>query len=288
MKLIKDFILIGNNMETPKLKLVYHLYIPDGEIPEIYKYHFTCLKEFANVFDEYDITFSVSDINNEKLIRTWEERFFNIGIYKNVTFNVVQNNIDYREGETLKTRVFDKMPAEKSIVFFAHSKGATNSLNDSTIDWVLSMYYFNLHDIEELKNRLIRVNRQILCGHFAYYSERLTCTKYRWQYPGSFYWINVPALYEESLQRPLPVMHNRFYAEDFPGNYLPLKTSSIVQQRAKGMSEFFFDDFRDYEDPENDFYANYRHIISYLYLPEDLNNFFNFVDYIKENLIEFK
>lgn len=275
-------------MEKAPLKLVYHLHIPDGEIPEIYKYHFACLKEFANVFDEYDITLSVNDTNNEDLIKKWEQRFFDIGIYKNVTFNVVQNNIDYREAETFKKRIIDKLLGDKSLTFFAHGKGMTNELNDSVICWVLSMYFFNLIDINLIHFKMLQEHRRTFCGHWAYHTENLTPVKYNWVYPGSFYWINMPSLYEESLHHQLPVMHDRFYAEDFPGNCFPLKTESMLNQRVTGISEYFFDDTNPTEDFSNDFYHNYRHIISFLYKPEHLEKFDSFVDYIKENLIEFK
>lgn len=266
-----------------KKRLVYHLYVPDHYVPEIYKYHFACLKYFANVFDEYVINLVMENPDDADTIKKMEIMFLSY-MYKNITFNVVQNDKNIREVYTFKTEIIDKISSSNTLTFFAHSKGMTNDFNESLIRWICYMYYFSLNFIDNMYYKLLGSTPRIFYGPMIYYADILTPVKYHWLYPGSFYWINMPSLYNYSLMYPLPKIEGRCYAENFPGNITNLKTAALHEQLGVAEADYYFDDC--YATSMYDFYNDCQTPLNYCFMPERLEKFYEFENYIRSNLEE--
>ncbi len=269
-----------------KLKLVYHLYVPEGPLPEIYKYHFTCLKYFANVFDECVFVLSMDNIDDIDTIKAIELKLLNIVNYKNVTFNVIQNDSNMREVQTFKTEVLDKLSGNDDLIFFAHSKGMTNNYNDSLITWICAMYYFSLGDLATMKYRLVGSVVRLFYGPVSYYGCKSVGTPiYKWMYPGTFYWINMRSLYNYSKTHEFPRIESRCYAENFPGNLTPLKDAPLHQQLGISSSDYFYDDAG--AEAVYDCYNDFYHILGSCFSLERVEKLQEFKKYIEENLENF-
>ncbi len=260
-----------------KKRLVYYIYVPKAGLPEIYKYHFACLEYFSNVFDEYSITIAADDVNDQNILAV-ESLFLKFG-YKNISFNVIENNNNYREVCAFKTDILDKLKTDTSLTFFAHAKGASNVFNDSLIIWICSMYYFCLNFMDNMIHKMINQSPRIFYGPVAYYTPIMAGIRYNWIYPGTFYWINMNTLYNYSLMHDLPRLEGRAYVENFPGNITPLKGYSLHEQMGLAESNFYFDDTN--SGRVYDFYNEMPELLKTCFDKDRYDKFIEFVNTIK-------
>lgn len=267
-------------LENPR-RLVFHLYIPEGETPEIYKYHFACIKYFSNIFNEFVIVISTDNLNDEKILK-YKQKF--LPLCKNITFKVIENK-EYREVQTFKDEILDKLEYDNSFTFFAHSKGTTNEFNDSLITWICYMYYFCLRSVDKVNEVFTgqAPNTGMFYGPMAFYSEEvLSSVKYHWHYPGAFYWVNMLALHNYSTNESIPKIDGRSYAENFPGNIVPLKDIHPSLVRCRFAGNYFIKGPFAY-----DLYYKCPTVLRYCFSENDLNELNNFIEHIKNNLEEF-
>lgn len=222
-----------------KLKFVYYFYAPKQEFPLIYDYHFACLKRFNNVFDEVLIVLSVDDITDYDYINSLKIKFIEIFKYtKTLTFKVYKNDYYYREALAFKNEIVDTISTSDSLTFFAHSKGFTNDFNENLKYWTCAMYYFNLRDIEEVKTNLT-TEITVFYSYLVMRGSEIP-TKYKWHFPGTFYWINCPFLYLDKGTN-FPELTNRWYAEMFPGNMYELSSNVFQIHKARWAADYFLE-----------------------------------------------
>lgn len=246
------------------MKLVYWFYAPKMEFPLIYDYHFACLKQYINLFDDIVILLAVDDIYDVEHINNMERLFLDFNISKNISFKIYKNNPELREAEGFKKEVVDKLYDTDQLVFFAHSKGFTNIMSPSLKYWIAAMYYFNLSDIYSVKHYL-RNDLAMFYGHVAMRGPGVS-NKYNWHYPGSFYWLNPSSIAAEA--KHIPNITNRFYAEMFPGMITDMWTGQF--RKAAWPGKYFLEG--DYN-----FYINSRYYLSLCFSEEDMKKLDEFV-----------
>ncbi len=247
-----------------KLKFVYWFYAPNREFPIIYKYHFACLRRYINVFDDILIILAVDDTNDIAYINKLEKMFLDLNIGKNLSFKIYQNDPIFREALGFKNEIIDNLYNSKELVFFGHSKGFTNILSPSLKYWIAAMYYFNLSNIDKVKYHLME-DLSMFYGYTVMRGAAVS-NKYNWHYPGSFYWLNCPAIAAEV--KHIPNFTNRFYAEMFPG----MVTELTMEQFRKGSwaGRYFLEG--DYN-----FYINSRYYLSLCFSEEEMQQLDEFV-----------
>jgi len=211
-------------MEDIKLRLVYYFWLPDNGFNEMYDLHFKCLEKFSNIFNESIFFIAVDDINNKETLKVAadiENKLINIGFFKNVTFNIIENNKTLREAKVFKEEISDKLINLDGLTFFAHTKGiSTYNVNvENNKAWVAAMYYFNLKFIEEVKYYLCQCMFNSY-GFFRCFDKEFDHIKNRWMYCGSFMWLNCQKIhhYINSQNITVPELYDRGFAEDFVGN----------------------------------------------------------------------
>lgn len=259
-----------------KLRLVYYFYAPTVEYPLIYDYHFACLKRFSNNFDEALIILAVDNEYDYEYINSLKCKFLNIfDSIKTITFKVYKNNIYYREALAFKQEIIDTLKSSDSLTFFAHSKGYTNVFDENLKYWVCAMYYFNLRDINKIKYTL-SAELTIFYSYMVIRGSEVA-SKYKWHFPGSFYWINCPYLYLEKGDN-LPVLSNRWYAEMFPGSIYELSSSSFNKiRKARWAAKYFLEG-------NYNCYEKFKYLTSLVYSKEDQENLDNFVKSIDKEI----
>ena len=137
----------------------------------------------------------------------------------------VSENDQYREARAFREEIVDRLNEYSGITFFAHNKGVSNVLNPnfdnvSIKRWIASMYYLNLEEdiLKEAEEELVGAFASPFFGAYCIKSEKIE-NKYKQWYAGTFYWTNTNRLYNDIVQRglPIPNLHDRGYAEFFPG-----------------------------------------------------------------------
>lgn len=262
-----------------KLKLVYYFYAPaDRYFPTIYKYHFACLKRYMNMFDDILIIIAVDDVNNKELINYIENIFINFGVYKNISFKIYKNDPYLREAIAFKNEIVDTLDTSEYLTFFGHSKGFTNIFSGALKYWVLSMYYFALEDIEEVKRKMI----DGLCVFYGFAIMRGSCvsSKYKWHFPGSMFWINCPHLNME-YGNQIPKLGNRSYVEMFPGSVIDLPLNNNEIHKVDWPGQYFLEG-------NYNFYESCPYLLSLAFSKDDYNKFVNFVDEIDSHIAEYE
>lgn len=253
-----------------RLKFVYWFYAPkEDEFPLIYKYHFACLKRYINIFDDILIILAVEDVNDVEYINKLERKFLDLNIGKNLSFKIYKNDSYFREAIGFKNEIIDKLSTSEDLVFFGHSKGYTNIFSQSLKYWVAAMYYFSLNDIEKVKQNLVS-DLSMFYGYIAMRGSAV-CSKYKWHFPGSFYWLNCPCIAAEV--QDIPKLTNRFYVEMFPGMLSELverKNNHGKVPRVAWPGHYFLDG-------NYNFYVNSRYYLSLCFSKEEIEGLDKFV-----------
>ena len=210
-----------------KLRLVYHLYVPSGNFGDHMKIHFKCLMNYSHLFDEALFVLSMENPYDTKRVIEVEHLILDLGFNNNVTFKVKKTN-EYREGQTLKEEVADKIDKLDGLTFFAHSKGNSNKNSighqENLEYWITSMYYFNLNYIDYIKNYIFE-GFGVAYGFLKFENFELLENIFHYTFSGSFYWINTQRLKQflecfADDKFHMPYLTDRFYAENFLGNIL--------------------------------------------------------------------
>lgn len=254
-------------------KLVFAFYLSPNYKSDIVDIHFKCLRYFSSAFDSAEIVFIVdSDYDRENLLDA-ENRFVEIFCGKPISFSMVDNT-QYREALVFHEYVATKLD-EHELVFFAHNKGVTNvNKYDKTqiYTWVIAMYYYSLKYMGEVEDMLL--NKKFLSyGPFLCQNdEPEKITKYGWYYIGTFFWLNGRKVKQHMLNNniDLPLMSDRFYAEEFPANLFPswpyIMAGSHECRFLRNATNFYFETTQYlpecYSAEEDGFYDFYKDILS--------------------------
>lgn len=201
-------------------RLIYAYYI-GNEFSKIHELHLKLLSIYINEFDNVDFILLFDDENSidetVSIIKSYINR-------QDINFITLQNNSMYREGIVYKSYVIDRLDEfeENELVFFGHTKGVTNELNKTydanTRLWIELMYWGNLEKIYIVNNELL-INDNVCFGTIYNYDES-SLVKYKWQYTGSFQWINPKRLYNivKDDQKMYTDYNIKCIAEEFLGN----------------------------------------------------------------------
>jgi hypothetical protein len=202
-----------------KKNLIYYLYLENPYfIDKTTLIHLNCLKFFKNIFDGEKIIYVTSNnkIENEDEIKGLFD-FFNT---TNITFKV--NDSEKRESFYFLEQM-SKIESESSITFFAHNKGVTNNGEpDSLLNWILSMYFFNLSGlyISEINDSL---NDKY--NFYGVLRKTVSCPPWvysNWHYSGTYFWFNTKKIKTSDLSF---FNEGRFEVESFPGNHSSVEFS---------------------------------------------------------------
>ena len=212
-------------MKTKK-RLVYHLYSYEGCFEsKIYKIHLACLSYFAKIFDEAIFIITLDNVQDYNLIKYVEKTIIENIFIKDIKFIVKQND-NYHEASTFYEEIVKKLPKLDGITFFGHTKGAGNQFTlgmdmDQVNLWVIACYFFSLHFMDEVRDRIVRSPEGQTYGSLKCAWKGIE-NKYDWIYSGTFFWINCQRLYNYAQKNEIeiPEINNRYYAETFCGNIL--------------------------------------------------------------------
>lgn len=217
-----------------KKRLVFFIYVDTlYRGSKIYDLHFALLKRYSKIFDSATLYFSLKEINDENLefARELAKRIIDCGFIKDVEIKIRQNTT-MREVDCFKEevvgRIIDNVP---ELVFFTHTKGLSNTLNQSLFRWICGMYYFNLNFIDEVERNLIYKpiydtahSSGIFYGFPLILLDIDNYLKNKTYYAGTIYWINCAkaAQYNRCFNvdpKKDYIYSTRVFAEEFPGDY---------------------------------------------------------------------
>lgn len=256
-----------------KKKLVFYLYYADSKnSEEFYNFHFSCLKKYCHIFDEAVFVISVDDVSDYHLIREAEDKILDIFKGTSVSFDIHKND-KMHEVYAFEKYVINTKDKD-GLVFFGHSKGFSNIKKfdkEYIYKWIAGMYYFNLNFMDEVENLLLET-KSISYGSFLMHDELNETNKYRWFYIGTFFWINLGKLenYIRQNNIELPLICDRAYAEEFLGNIYPFEQ---LPYAASHLNRALIN--------ARDFYHYINEYISMMYYEDELKEFYEFFDAIK-------
>lgn len=213
-----------------KKQLFFYLYsTKDTLYCETNKIHFKCLEYFKNTFDEATIGIAVDDLTDKTLIKDTEKIFFDIfsDTVERLNFIIMKNDPQLCEAAFFYNEIALKLN-DLDLVFFGHGKGITN-LNREDINveglkhWIVGMYYASLFTLDENINN-ITIKSFLFSGPFLHVSEDFM------GYEGSFYWLNGKRIhtYCTTINKELPKLCGRFYAERFPESIIKRNLDNIL------------------------------------------------------------
>lgn len=262
-----------------KLRLVYYLWVPEDGFTWTMNIHWTCLEYYHNVFDSALFLVATNSGKN-KYNEFVLNKIKSIG-FKNLEIKIVNNLEVERESRYLKTEIFDKLGEYDGLTFFAHTKSTRTSYlnggwsNEQIALWPVSMYYFNLNYIEDVKERLVN-------GKYLSYGFDLLCndwitTKYKWIYSGTFFWINdkklkqyvdsnnieMPTLYSWTTEENVRAIVPRYYSESVLSAIYPKEYAfarDIKGERYLSPNEHKLDNLKNilYEEDYKNLYNFYK------------------------------
>jgi len=205
--------------------LLFYWYIPsNGIYAKSYDFHLYCLNKYKDRFNNETFILSIDDLSRTDLINEAKERLKII--FPNAEFQILQNNPNIRESSTVYHLLKD-LEKYNGNIFFGHSKGASNNQIGELYEWIYSLYYFNLNDIDLVDNKL---NSHLSVGtlkkifdfkSFAIFNQLdFDINKYFWHYSGTFFWINPVKLNKFLKDNNIEIDKrvHRWYSETVLGN----------------------------------------------------------------------
>lgn len=253
-------------------KLVFAFYLSKNYVSEIVNIHFNCLRAFSHVFDEVEIVFILDREYDRNNLLDAEKRFVEIFCGKPITFKHVDNT-QYREALVFQNEVVERL-GEGELVFFAHNKGVTNVEKydkKQIYTWVMAMYFYSLNYMDEVNDALLNKKFMSYGPFLTQNDEPEKPTKHGWYYVGTFFWINSRKVQQYAVNNEitLPLMGDRFYAEEFLANIYPswpYVTAASHGYRYLRNATNYYEDAADcltncYNPAEEGFYDFYEEIL---------------------------
>ena len=266
-----------------KNRLIFHFYLTDNWLEQkTNKIHLCCLKYFANIFNEMTFVIVIDDLTNTDLIYGFEDFIINLKVCTNINF-IVKHNTVFRDSQTFYDEIVSKIDKLDGLTFFGHNKGLTNYTNpvfkrDDVEKWITTMYYGCFSDVQEMEYALTEdrcVGYGTLLSSYTLQDDKtkkehsaIWFGKERYQYMGTFFWINCQTLcaYMKNTEKSLPIMADRWYAENF--------FSNIITQEYCGSFEYRWM-INDYT-----FGKNMDYIINLCFEKETVDKYYDFHTFI--------
>lgn len=201
-----------------KKNLIFFLYLKNEFfIDKNTIIHLNFLKYYKNIFDgKVIITISSdSEIKNKENIKNL------FSFFKDPIIDFIDNDQQLRESKFFREQVAH-LESDESITFYCHSKGTTgNGEPDPLLNWITSMYYFNLND--DIINTVV----EFLRDNYFYGTLRkeVSCEPWvssPWHYSGTFFWFNTKKILSCDKEN---FKLGRFEIESFPGNVCQIEGS---------------------------------------------------------------
>lgn len=210
-----------------KKRLVFFIYVDVAyRNSKIYDVHFYNLKQFRGCFDCCTFWLSLKDFSKENIEFASEIvcKLLNCGYLENTEFKMHENDV-LREARCFDKEIFSHICGSvNEVVFFGHTKGLSNTFNDSVLVWITSMYYFGLNFKEDIDSAFYYggVVGKAFYGFPLMKMSRPFCEWIRtpYMYAGTFYWTNTEKArrLKEFYGYELENISDRGYAETFPSN----------------------------------------------------------------------
>lgn len=255
-----------------KTTMVFHFYADENyESNEAYALHLKCLKEYSCILDKITMVLSVKDMNNLDLISKLKRDIISVLNCNNIEFIVDENTL-YYEALTFKKYVIDRFRDYDGLVFFGHSKGYSNVLNEKVnkqniILWIESLYYLNFHFIDEALQHFMTKSPIIRTfGTFSFLDNKEKIRPDE-AYQGTFFWLNPKQILEdvkyysnsESIE-DIVGLCDRGYAERFCGRlYTHMKKTKFVYLYSHGNLNLF--SFNPYQCSTEDFIGRIHYLL---------------------------
>jgi hypothetical protein len=202
-----------------KKNLIFYFYLKDNNrIDGTAHHHLNLLKRYSHIFDGQKILYLATDKEPENK----EEILSLFGFLGEITYKFVKNDPELRESKYFIPMI-NEIRDRNSLTFFGHSKGLTTEGSpDSMMDWIISMYYFNLEPLylPNIWNSLY--GDSVFAGILRKDIPCPPCVSSNWHYSGTFFWFNTKKVFERSLDF---YKYGRFEVESFPGNHSDVSKS---------------------------------------------------------------
>lgn len=196
----------------------YYYFTPNNEY---IKYHISLLKKYSHIFDGKKVIYISTDKDiNIKNIDTSIFNFINPDIVK-----IVENNPENRESEYFIDQVGEmiNISDENSMTFYTHSKGSTYGNNSNLLNWIVSMYFFNLEEeYIKLISSNFSNNKKKFSGIFRIPFPCQPWITSNWHYSGTFFWINNRQVFVDGWD---DYYTDRFSVESYPGKKFDISDS---------------------------------------------------------------
>jgi len=250
-----------------KKRLVFFVYV-DCAYRDclIYDIHFANLSKYYKIFDAATIYFSLKEINedNMDIVRYLAKKIIDCGFINDVEIKI-RKNTEIREVDCFKEEVISRIENNvPELVFFTHTKGISNVLNESLFKWICGMYYFNLNFIDEVNCFLVSkpiydtAHRSgIFYGFPCLVSNIKNYITSQVFYPGTIYWVNCSKAaqynrYFEIEPKNKYIYSTRCFAEEFPGDYF----MGVVCQSHFMQNKEEFSLYEDFDKQMESIYSN--------------------------------
>lgn len=223
-----------------KKRLLFFVYI-DGMRPSdegfgktAMAFNFLNLKRYADRFDCSTFILSMKqglpDANS--IASDYVTYIMGLGFCNDVQF-IVEENTLLREADAFYRHFASDMDKyDGELVFFAHTKGTTNTMNDSLTKWIASMYWFSLEDVETAMEAMLSKRKAfygfpLVDASDSVYHPYEVRPANKYYYYGTMYWMNpglIKAFFgDEWHGGSVQKLFDRYYAEWFPAMCVPLK-----------------------------------------------------------------
>ena len=165
--------------------LIYYFYIDNDEY--IMNFHLSSLKPYIKIFDNYIFILSINNFDDSYISNKKNHIISSLNIYgKDVEFRIVKNDYEYREGIHFYNEIICKLDTYDGLVYWGHNK--TDSHIDTEIikKWIAVSNYINLHNIEDVEQKLMLDDNYCLYGSMPTIENANTNSFF---FNGSFYWL---------------------------------------------------------------------------------------------------
>jgi|688.fasta_scaffold340124_2 hypothetical protein len=202
-----------------KKNLIYYFYLKNNKVlDKVTTIHLNALKHYSHLFDGEKIIYVATDNN----IDNKDEVLNLFNFLGTCDIKFVKNDLELRESKYFIESI-NKIKDKNSLTFYGHSKGLTTEGNpDAMIDWITSMYFFNLDSMFLTEKYEKLMNTHVFSGTLRKHVSCPPCVSSDWHYSGTFFWFNTKKLFDKTLDF---YKYGRFEVESFSGNHSDLSLS---------------------------------------------------------------
>lgn len=230
-------------------KLIYAFYAKDKCNNEIYNLHYKLIEQYINLFDDVEL-YILYDKYDLQLFDYIISKFK----HNNLIITLIKNDKELREGKIFYNYILKDLDKLKdNIVFFAHTKGVTNEINDNLKLWICGCYYLSLNFFDEAINELN--NGKICYGSIYNYDYRNNHDyTYNYIFSGSFMFLHINNLVSFVKENNINIFnHNNFdinniyykrrCAENFISNIVDIDNIAFHNYKKYNLSDTVFEKY---------------------------------------------